>query len=169
MTRGGESISPTMLWQPWCCDFLLARAAGANRHSTCALTIMQTETHSLSHSINLPSFLHISMDCPSILLRVVRACICVHARMCLCLVFSPYPSSFISPICFPLLVADTCCNKVNEFGKWQDSRWYFSKQLPSNSTVGEAGSWLSEWDDCVCLCTCASCVLHWHFWKLLVY
>lgn len=120
-----------------------------------------THTHSHSHSINLPSLLRVSMESPSRLISVVCACIGVRARMCLPFCFFSISSLLCLPFVFPPLTADTCCNKVNEFGKWQDSRWYFSKQLPSINTVGEAGSWMR------CLCVrayvraCVLCALDW--------
>lgn len=93
------------------------------------------------------------MESPSRLIIVVCVCIRVRTRMCVCVCVFFFDLQFsISPICFPPLIADTCCNKVNEVGKWQDSRWYFSKPLPSNNTVVAAGSWASEWDASECVC-----------------
>lgn len=151
------------MWQPWCCHFLLGRATGANRpranppcpppptDSLQALHMLhmslniQTNrpTHSHSCSINLPACSLSSIlawppppqglegsACAQV---SVQGCVCV--SVCLFIYFS-ISSVLHLPFVSPLLMADTCCNKVNEFGKWQDSRWYFSAQLPSNNTMG---------------------------------
>lgn len=121
--------------QPWLCHFLLARAAVANS---------LPPTH--PYSPNTLLTLSCSHTTPHLLLLVcipsppwwqLSALTCVH------IFFLPTFSFLLQFVFHPPL-----SNKVNEDGKWWDSRWYFSKALPSNNGAAAGRKPQSLWMKC---------------------
>lgn len=157
MTGGRESISSTVIQQPRCCHILLACATGDNRTPlpdtihwlihTCAPMFIQTHLH--THILLISLLPYTLAKTPT--WEWLGWCVHAHIYVGMCLYFFLSSGLLFLPFVSPLLVADSCCNKANEFGKWQDSRWYFSEQLPSPSAVGEAASWVSELRVYLCL------------------
>lgn len=91
--------------------------------------------HALMQSHNSPSTL-ISLYSFSSMMTVVCAYVCAYF-------FSSY-FQFSTSICLPPPLS----NKVNEDGKWWDSRWYFSKSLPSNNGAAAGRKPQSLWMKC---------------------
>lgn len=121
--------------QPWLCHFLLARAAVANSLPPHSPLLTKHTPHALMQSHNSPSTL-ISLYSFSSMMTVVCAYVCAYF-------FSSY-LQFSTSIRLPPPLS----NKVNEDGKWWDSRWYFSKSLPSNNGAAAGRKPQSLWMKC---------------------
>lgn len=95
------------------------------------------QTHSSRpHAVTQLPIYSYSLYSFSSMMTVVCAYVCAYF-------FSSY-FQFSTSICLPPPLS----NKVNEDGKWWDSRWYFSKSLPSNNGAAAGRKPQSLWMKC---------------------